>query len=96
MLSKNIIPMAGLELGQEYGGVARTDHSVSAFGSSIGTLIRCSIGLDMLKPDKVEVIASTSSFQQVDMYGSNVAAYKLTQLYIPTHLGDQAELNLFA
>jgi hypothetical protein len=49
MLSKNIIPMAGLELAQDHGGVAKTDHSVSAFGSSIGTLIRCSIGLDILR-----------------------------------------------
>lgn len=49
MFSKNIIPMAGLELAQGHGGVAKTDHSVSALGSSIGTLMRCSIGLDILE-----------------------------------------------
>ncbi len=49
MFSKNIIPMAGFELAHEYGGVAENYHSVSAFGSSIGTLMRCSNGLDMLR-----------------------------------------------
>jgi hypothetical protein len=48
MFSKNIIPLAGSELAQSHGGVADTDHSVSAFGSSIGTLMRCSMGLDIL------------------------------------------------
>lgn len=46
MFPKDIVPMAGLELG--HGGVAIADHSVSALGSSMGTAMRCSEGAAMV------------------------------------------------
>lgn len=46
MFPKDVVPMAGLELGD--GGVAIAYHSVSALGSSMGTAMRCSEGAAMM------------------------------------------------
>lgn len=50
MLSENLVPrrVLGIALAVRFWGVRATYHSVSAFGSSIGTAIRWSVGAAMV------------------------------------------------